>query len=67
MDAGRVRFLQGDIRDPAAVRQAMAGADVVFNFAAETHVDRSIEEAASFIQTDVYGTFVLLNLRASSG
>jgi dTDP-glucose 4,6-dehydratase len=61
VDAGRVRFLKGNICDPAAVRQAMAGAEVVFNFAAETHVDRSIEEAASFIETDIQGTYNLLN------
>ncbi len=61
VDAGRVRFVRGDIRDPAAVRVAMEGAEVVFNFAAETHVDRSIEEAASFIETDIQGTYNLLN------
>jgi dTDP-glucose 4,6-dehydratase len=61
VDAGRVRFIKGDIRDPAAVRVAMENAEVVFNFAAETHVDRSIEEAASFIETDIQGTYNLLN------
>jgi dTDP-glucose 4,6-dehydratase len=61
VDAGRVRFIKGDIRDAAAVRVAMEGAEVVFNFAAETHVDRSIEEAASFIETDIQGTYNLLN------
>jgi dTDP-glucose 4,6-dehydratase len=61
VDAGRVRFVKGNICDPGAVREAMAGAEVVFNFAAETHVDRSIEEAASFIETDIQGTYNLLN------
>ena len=61
VDGGRVRFVKGDIRDPAAVRDAKTGAEVVFNFAAETHVDRSIEEAASFIETDIQGTYNLLN------
>jgi dTDP-glucose 4,6-dehydratase len=61
VDAGRVRFVKGNICDPRAVREAMSGAEVVFNFAAETHVDRSIEEAASFIETDVQGTYNLLN------
>ncbi len=61
VDRGRVRFVKGNICDPAAVREAMAGAEVVFNFAAETHVDRSIEEAASFIETDIQGTYNLLN------
>ncbi|MDH4036103.1 MAG: dTDP-glucose 4,6-dehydratase [Candidatus Krumholzibacteria bacterium] len=61
VDKGRVRFVKGNICDPAVVREAMAGAEVVFNFAAETHVDRSIEEAASFIETDIQGTYNLLN------
>ena len=52
-------FLQGDIRDPAAVAQAMRGCDAVVNFAAESHVDRSIEAPGEFIQTDVFGVFVL--------
>jgi len=52
-------FIHGDIRDPAAVARAMAGCDVALNFAAESHVDRSIEAPGEFIQTDVYGVFVL--------
>ena len=44
----------------SAVREAIEGCDAVVNFAAESHVDRSIEEPAHFIQTDVYGTYVLL-------
>jgi len=59
------RFLQGDIADPAAVEEAYqgvdgSGVDVVVNFAAETHVDRSLMEAGTFIQTDVHGVLVLL-------
>ena len=54
------RFVLGDICDPAAVSGAMAGCDVVVNFAAETHVDRSLLGDASFIDTDVKGVFVLL-------
>ncbi|HEX7077725.1 MAG TPA: dTDP-glucose 4,6-dehydratase [Candidatus Eisenbacteria bacterium] len=54
------RFLRGDICDPEAVAEAMAGADVVVNFAAETHVDRSIDDAKDFVLTDTYGVFVLL-------
>jgi dTDP-glucose 4,6-dehydratase len=53
-------FVQGDIADPEAVRAAGAGAEAVVNFAAETHVDRSILAAGDFIQTDVVGTHVLL-------
>jgi dTDP-glucose 4,6-dehydratase len=53
-------FVRGDICDPEAVRRAMAGCDAVVNFAAETHVDRSLLGDASFIETDVRGVFVLL-------
>lgn len=57
----RFRFVKGDICDAALVERLVgAGVDVVVNFAAETHVDRSIGDAGSFIQTDVYGTYVLL-------
>ena len=52
-------FIHGDIRDPSAVALAMANCDAVVNFAAESHVDRSIEAPGEFIQTDVYGVFVL--------
>jgi len=52
-------FVHGDIRDADAVARAMAGCDFVVNLAAESHVDRSIEQPGEFIQTDVYGVFVL--------
>src|SRR5262249_1161420 len=52
-------FVHGDIRDAAAVGKAMTGCDYVLNFGAESHVDRSIERPGDFIQTDVYGVFVL--------
>ncbi len=60
--AGRpnYRFIKGDIVDPEAVREAMEGCTHVVNFAAETHVDRSLLGDASFIETDVRGVFVLL-------
>jgi dTDP-glucose 4,6-dehydratase len=59
------RFLQGDIAKPedaAAGYRGIdgGGIDVVVNFAAETHVDRSLMEAGSFIETDVHGVLVLL-------
>ena len=54
------RFVKGDIADPLAVAGVLPGCDYVVNFAAETHVDRSLYDAGSFIMTDVYGTFVLL-------
>jgi dTDP-glucose 4,6-dehydratase len=53
-------FVKGDICDHAVVDELVAEVDAVVNFAAETHVDRSILDAGSFIQTDVYGTHVLL-------
>ena len=60
IEAGRCTFVHGDICDAATVRTAMEDADAVVNFAAESHVDRSIDEPGHFIQTDVYGTYVLL-------
>jgi dTDP-glucose 4,6-dehydratase len=54
------RFVTGDIADPHAVAEVLPGCDYVVNFAAETHVDRSLYDAGGFIMTDVYGTFVLL-------
>ena len=54
------RFVQADICDPKAVEPLAKEADVIINFAAETHVDRSILEPGSFIQTDMYGAYVLL-------
>ncbi len=56
----RYTFIQGDICDPSVVVEAMRGCDWVVNFAAETHVDRSILDASAFVRTDVEGTFVLL-------
>jgi dTDP-glucose 4,6-dehydratase len=53
-------FIKGDIRDPAIVDNLAQNADAIINFAAETHVDRSIIEPGAFIQTDVAGTWVLL-------
>jgi dTDP-glucose 4,6-dehydratase len=56
------RFIKGDIRDRKAVEQVMKERfDLVVNFAAETHVDRSVVEAGSFVLTDAYGTYILLD------
>ena len=57
----------GDIADPEAVARAAAGCEAIVNFAAETHVDRSILEAGDFIRTDVYGTHVLLERAREAG
>ncbi|MBI3282527.1 dTDP-glucose 4,6-dehydratase, partial [Candidatus Curtissbacteria bacterium] len=55
------KFIKGDIRDPKAVNEAIKGVDIVVNFAAESHVDRSILDPAPFITTNVLGTQVLLD------
>ncbi len=60
--APRYRFVRGDICDIAGVRAAMEGCDVVVHFAAESHVDRSIYEPSAAIQTNITGTFVLLQV-----
>ncbi len=54
------RFVKGDICDAGKVKEACEGSDFIINFAAETHVDRSIGEPDDFIKTDVFGTFTLL-------
>ena len=61
------RFVKGDICDDAAVKGAMAECDVVVNFAAETHVDRSIESPKDFILTDTIGVYVLLEEARRAG
>src|SRR5260370_42353771 len=55
-------FVKGDICNAAAVETAMRGCDAVIHFAAESHVDRSIYEPAPVIQTNVTGTFILLEV-----
>jgi dTDP-glucose 4,6-dehydratase len=60
VDETRLTFLEGDIRDPKVVGKAMTGCDLVLNFAAESMVDRSIDDPGSFVLTDTYGVFVLL-------
>jgi len=58
----KYRFLKGDICDAAAVEAAMYGCDAVVHFAAESHVDRSIYDPAPVIQTNITGTFILLEI-----
>jgi dTDP-glucose 4,6-dehydratase len=60
LDGVEHRFVQGDIADPEAVSEAAAGCEVIVNFAAESHVDRSILESFDFVHTQVAGTQVLL-------
>ena len=67
LDAGRLELVEGDIADPEAVAGAIDGAGAVVNFAAESHVDRSISSPGEFIRTDVFGTFVLLEAARDAG
>jgi dTDP-glucose 4,6-dehydratase len=64
---GRIRFVEGAIEDPDTVRQAMEGCDAVVNFAAESHVDRSIADQDVFARTHVIGTSVLLDAARELG
>ncbi len=54
------KFIKGDICDSGAVSEAMQGIDTVVHFAAESHVDRSIMEPATFVKTNILGTYTLL-------
>lgn len=63
----RYSFVKGDICDPGGVESAMRGCDAVVHFAAESHVDRSIYEPAASIETNVKGTFVLLQVARKLG
>jgi len=67
LEGADLEFVEGDICDPDAVARAGAGAEAIVNFAAETHVDRSIIGAAEFIETDVLGTYVLLGFARDAG
>ena len=66
---GRYAFVQGDICDAAKVDETVTRHDIdtIVNFAAETHVDRSILDPDAFVQTDVYGTYVLLEAARKAG
>ncbi|MFD3488464.1 dTDP-glucose 4,6-dehydratase [Streptomyces sp. NPDC058665] len=63
----RLTFVQGDICDPELVRALLPGHDAVVHFAAESHVDRSLESAAEFIRTNVGGTQTLLDGCVAAG
>jgi dTDP-glucose 4,6-dehydratase len=56
----RYRFVRGDICDAKLVRDLLAGVDALVNFAASTHVDRSLMDPEEFLRTDVFGVFTLL-------
>ncbi|HUZ29856.1 MAG TPA: dTDP-glucose 4,6-dehydratase [Solirubrobacteraceae bacterium] len=63
----QIRFVHGAIEDPAAVADAVADCDAIVNFAAETHVDRSISGPEAFIVTNMQGTHVLLDAARERG
>ncbi|GAA2655326.1 MULTISPECIES: dTDP-glucose 4,6-dehydratase [Nonomuraea] len=65
--AGRFRFVHGDICDAELLGRTVPGHDLVINFAAESHVDRSIEGAAEFVRTNVLGTQTLLQACLDAG
>jgi dTDP-glucose 4,6-dehydratase len=60
--SSRYRFVQADICDKDAVAAAAQGVDAIVNFAAETHVDRSIADPEAFLRTDILGTHTLLEV-----
>jgi dTDP-glucose 4,6-dehydratase len=62
-----VELIEGDIADRETVRFAIQGCSAAVNFAAETHVDRSIDSPGEFINTDVFGTFVMLDAAKDAG
>ena len=61
------QFLNGDIADPEVTKSAVKGARWLVNFAAETHVDRSLQDASDFLRTNVIGTFVLMQAAGKAG
>jgi dTDP-glucose 4,6-dehydratase len=63
----RFSFVHGAIEDPSAVAGALDGVEAIVNFAAETHVDRSITEPDAFVRTHALGTFVLLEAARERG
>ena len=63
----RFRFVHGDICDAALMSELAGDVDVIVNFAAESHVDRSLEAPGQFILTDVFGTFVLMDAARANG
>ena len=68
LDENRHRFVRGDITDREAVLEALAsGTEALINFAAETHVDRSIMSAGEFLKTNIIGTQVLLDAARERG
>lgn len=66
-DNPRYKSIKGDIADTGIVRKAIEGSDVVINFAAESHVDRSIKDPNRFVKTNVHGALTLLKCAREIG
>jgi dTDP-glucose 4,6-dehydratase len=66
-DDPRLTVIKGDICDSLTLENSMANHDYVIHFAAESHVDRSIEDASAFVQTNVLGTFNVLEVSRKVG
>ena len=66
-DSPRYTFVHGDIRDAEVLDRAFAGADAVVHFAAESHVDRSVLDASTFVETNVLGTQRVLDAAMRAG
>jgi dTDP-glucose 4,6-dehydratase len=66
-DSPRYRFIHGDIRHEDSVKDSMTGADIVVHFAAESHVDRSVNNSRIFVETNVVGTQTLLDVALELG
>ncbi|MDP9417634.1 MAG: dTDP-glucose 4,6-dehydratase [Actinomycetota bacterium] len=67
LDEPRLRFVRGDVADPTDVEGAVDGVDSIVHFAAETHVDRSIEGGGEFVRANVDGTHTLLDAARRAG
>ena len=67
MTDSRVSFIEGDICDFEAVQKATKGVDAILNFAAESHVDRSIDSAFEFVRTNILGVQNLLDVAKRNG
>jgi dTDP-glucose 4,6-dehydratase len=66
-DKPNYEFVKGDIRDSNLIKSVIKDVDVVINFAAETHVDRSIKDPCDFIESNILGTFSLLEVERKLG
>jgi len=67
LDGLPIRFIHGDICDRELVENIIIDQDIIFHFAAESHVDRSIKDAENFVRTNVFGTYVLLEVSKEYG